>query len=452
MTQTLATQEKLYQDAFDRFEANGASHSPGWLRELREAAMSEFLELGFPIARRGNEEWKYTDVRPLAARPFPQPLAPRQSRRVGTAETRAATFGERRWHRLVFVDGALSRSLSSNPDASGLPHGVVVTDMADALKTHEGLIHENAARHAVPTANAFVALNTAFLYHGAFVYVPDGAAVEEPIHLVFITTRGQEAAFQPRVLVVTGKDASATVIESYLGLDGSPYFANAVVELALGRGANLRHYRVQRQSEAAYHICNTQARLTANSSFTDGNFDFGGGLTRNNLSLLIAEEGTSVKLHGLYMPTGTQHVDNQVIIDYHKGQGTAAEVYKGILNGKARSVFHGSIIVQPNAAKVNATQEDKNLLLSPECEADTKPAFWIYCDDVKCGHGAACGQVDPEALFYLRSRGLSEAAAKGLMVRGFAAGILDAIQLESLKKHLNDIVSARLEAWLGQET
>ncbi len=446
MTQTIATQEKLYQDAFDRFEANGASHSPGWLRELREAAMSEFLEVGFPVARRGNEEWKYTDVRPLAARPFPQPLAPGKP---SSAEIRTATFGERRWHRLVFVDGVLSRSLSSK---TPLPHGVVATDMADALKTHEGVIHENASRLAVPTDNAFVALNTAFLYHGAFVYVPNGVAVEEPIHLVFITTRGQEAAFQPRVLVVTGKDSSATVTESYVGLDNSPYFANAVVELALGQGSNLRHYRVQRQSEAAYHICNTQAHLTANSSFTDGNFDFGGGLTRNNLSLLIAEEGTSAKLHGLYMPTGIQHVDNQVIIDYHKGQGTAAEVYKGILNGKARSVFHGSIIVQPNAAKVNANQEDKNLLLSPDAEADTKPAFWIYCDDVKCGHGAACGQIDPEALFYLRSRGLSEAAAKGLMVRGFAAGILDAIQLESLKKHLNNIVSARLEAWLGNNS
>ncbi|MBI4340223.1 MAG: Fe-S cluster assembly protein SufD [Chloroflexi bacterium] len=447
MTQTIATQEGAYLEAFRAsLRTNGAHREPSWLGALRQSAMDRFMELRFPTARRGNEPWKYTDIRPLAATPFPMPAA------SGVAptrqEVRLATFGEDAWHTLVFVDGRSAPALSS---LKGLPQGVLVTGLAEAIASSEELVRPHLGRYAPCQDEAFVALNTAFLHSGAFVSIPDNAMVEQPIHLVFITTKGQEAAFHPRVLIVTGRDSSATVVESYLGAEGSRYFANVVVEAALGRGSALRHYRMQRQSEAAYHICNTQVNLTENSSFTDGNYDFGGGLVRNNLSLLIAEEGTLAQLHGLYMPTGDQHVDNQVIIDYHKGQGTAAEVYKGILNGRARSVFHGSIIVQPNAAKVSATQEDKNLLLSPDCEADTKPAFWIYCDDVKCGHGAACGQIDPNTLFYLRSRGLAEATAKGLMVRGFAAGILDAIRLDPLRGHVNDIVQARLEEWLGQQ-
>ncbi|MBI4311212.1 MAG: Fe-S cluster assembly protein SufD [Chloroflexi bacterium] len=443
MTQTLVTQELNYLEAFRALHENGAGRSPSWLKALRQSAMDRFMELRFPTARRGNEPWKYTDIRPLAARPFPMP-APAVAK-LSRQEVRRATFGETRWRRLVFVDGSLAPSLSSLKD---LPAGVTVSDLADAVLSHPDLVQQHLGRVAPFQDEAFVALNTAFIQHGAFVHIGDGVALDQPIHIIFITTTGQEAAFHPRVLIATGKDSSATVVESYLGQDGR-YFANLVVEIALGRGSALKHYRVQRQSDAAYHIANTHVELTANASYADGNFDFGGGLARNNLNVLVAGEGASARLHGLYMPTGEQHVDNQVIIDHHKGHSDVNEVYKGVLNGRSRSVFHGSIIVQPNAAKVNAHQEDKNLLLSPEAEADTKPAFWIYCDDVKCGHGAACGQIDPNALFYLRSRGLSEAAAKGLLVRGFAAGILDAIQLPALRKHVNDIASARLEEWLG---
>jgi Fe-S cluster assembly protein SufD len=446
MTQTLATQEHTYLEAFQAFQRNGAGHDPAWVQALRQSAMDRFVELGFPTARRGNEEWKYTDVRPLAATPFPLPSS--ASAKPTPQEVRLATFGERTWHRLVLVDGQPAPDLSS---LNGLPERVRVMGLAEAVASAGDLVQPHLARYAPHQSEAFAALNTAFLHHGAFVLIPDGVYVEQPIHLIFITTRGQQAAFHPRVLIVTGRDSSATVVESYLGLDNSRYFTNVVAEVALGRGSALKHYRIQRQSEASYHIATTQVNLTANSSFTNGAFDFGGGLVRNNLNVLVAEEGSNCALRGLYMPTGDQHVDNQVIIDHQVGHSDVKEVYKGILNGRARSVFHGSIIVRPHAAKVNATQEDKNLLLSPDAEADTKPAFWIYCDDVKCGHGAACGQIDPDALFYLRSRGLSEAAAKGLLVRGFAAGILDAIGLDGLRVHVNGIVQARLEEWLGQE-
>ena len=431
-----------YTAAFDSLEKDCSSTHP-WVQELRKSAFAKFNELGFPTARRGNEEWKYTDIRPLARHAF-RPAT--QSNAVDPAQLRPYNPGHDQWHLAVFVDGVFNPQLSS---LDSLPSGVTIESIASVLSGPGSVAEQHVAQHVVYDDNAFVALNTAFLQDGAFIHLDNGAMVEEPIHLMFITTaHDEEIDVYPRVLVLTGRDASASIIESHVGLSNDIYLSNAVTEIVLGAGASLRYYKMQRHSEKAYHITNTEAVLARDSYFSSVNIDLGGGLVRNNLNARMTEEGASTVLNGLYMVTETQHVDNQVIIEHIKGNTTANELYKGILDGKSRSVFHGSIIVREDAKGVNAYQVDKNLLLSKEAEAYTKPAFWVYTDDVRCGHGAACGQIDDEALFYLRSRGMDETTARNFVIHGFVAEVIDSIKQDQLRDHISGLVHSKLEDWL----
>ncbi len=448
MTQHSATQEKSYLKAFELFEKNGSAEDPLWAHKLRRAAISRFDTLGFPTARRGNEEWKYTDVRPIARMPFRLPVKTEPAN-LTTADLEGFTFGQLGWGRLVFVDGRYSRHLSS---LASLPADVRVINLAEAMRSPENLAEHHLAQHANYETNAFAALNTAFLHDGAVVQIPDGTLIEEPTLLLFVSTsQEQDTISHPRVLILTGKDSKATIIESYGSLTDGRYFTNAVTEIVLGAGSALTYHKIQTHSKQAFHITNTQVVLARDSSFSSMNIDIGGGLVRNNLNLLMGDEGSACTLNGLYMLDGSQHVDNQVIIDHAKPYTTSRELYKGILDGKSRSVFHGSIVVREGAIKVDARQEDKNLLLSPHAEADTKPAFWIYCDDVKCSHGAACGQLDENALFYLRSRGISEKLARTLLTRGFITEIINSIDNEPFRTHIDELVQTTLQEWLGDE-
>ena len=446
MTQRPATQEHAYLAALESFEQNGYANDPSWAHDLREAAMSRFQSLGFPTARRGNEEWKYTDVGPIAKAAFQSPdstVLPR----VDATDVKRAGLGEAGWSQLVFVNGSYAEELSS---VSSLPAGVMVVNLAEAMKSTPDLVQGHLAHYADYDANAFTALNTAFIHEGAFVHIPDGVLVEEPIRLLFLSTsQEQETVSHSRVLIVVGKGSKATIIEGYGGISDGGYFNNAVTEIVVGDGARVEYYKVQQQSDRAFHITTTDVALGRDSHFSSINIDLGGKLVRNNLNLLTQDEGSSCVLNGLYLVNGTQHVDNQVIIDHAKPYTTSRELYKGILDGKSRSVFHGSIIVREGAVKVNANQVDKNLLLSDQAEADTKPAFWIYCDDVKCGHGAACGHMDENALFYLRSRGIDEKTARGLLTRAFVSEVIESIANEPLRGQIDGLVQAKLQEWLG---
>ena len=447
VTQQPSTQVARYLEAFEAFQKNGAYSDPSWVSGLRNAAIAVFKDLGFPTTRRGNEEWKYTDIGPLARRPFHHLTTPSAHARLDAEALEPYTLGEYGWHRLVFVDGSYVEQLSY---LSSMPAGVTVTNLAEAMTTQADLTREHLAHHATYEANAFIALNTAFVHDGAFIHIPDRTVVEEPILLLFLyTSHAQDTVSHPRVLILAGEDSQASFIESYAGLFDGHYLTNAVTEVVAGAESSLNYYKLQQQSEQVFHITNTRVALSRNSSFSSVNIDLGGGLVRNNLDMLMGEEGGSCRLNGLYMVTGTQHVDNQVIVDHAKPYTTSRELYKGILDGKSRSVFHGSIIVREGAKKVDAHQEDKNLLLSDQAEADTKPAFWIYCDDVKCGHGASSGQIDEAALHYLRSRGIGEQAARSLLIRGFVTGIIDSIDCEPLRTHVDALVQSKLQDWLG---
>ena len=446
MTQRPASQEQSYLAALESFEQNSYANDPSWVHDLRRTAMIRFQSLGFPTARRGNEEWKYTDVGPIAKATF-QSLDATVLPRVDAADVKGASVGEAGWSQLVFVNGSYARELSS---VSSLPAGVMAVNLAEAMKSTPDLIQEHLAQYADYEINAFTALNTAFIHEGAFVHIPDDVLVEEPIRLLFLSTsQDEESVSHSRVLIVVGKNSKATIIDGYGGISDGRYFSNAVTEVVVGAGSRVEYYKIQQQSDKAFHITTTDVVLGRDSYFSSINIDLGGKLVRNNLNVLTQDEGSSCMLNGLYLVNGTQHVDNQIIIDHAKPYTTSRELYKGILDGKSRSVFHGSIIVREGAVKVNANQVDKNLLLSDQAEADTKPAFWIYCDDVKCGHGAACGQMDENALFYLRSRGIDEKTARGLLTRAFVSEVIQSISNEPLRGQIDGLVQAKLQEWLG---
>lgn len=318
--------------------------------------------------------------------------------------------------------------------------------LAEAVQAGGAIIEANLGRLATYDEDGFAALNTAFVHEGVFIQIPDHAELEQPIDVIFlVTARGHEAATQPRVLIVVGRDTRATVVETYASLDDSiQTLTNSVTEVVVGAGSALNRYTMQLQNEETYGVATTHVEVQENANFTSVYTDIGGALIRNNLSVDMVGEGAYCTLNGSYIVSRSQHIDNQVIIDHKVGHTGARELYKGILDGKSRSVFHGSIIVREGAAKVDALQEDKNLLLSNEAEADTKPAFWIYCDDVRCGHGAACGAIDDDAVFYLRSRGLNEEAARQLLIRGFIAEIVDTIKHEEVRQHVDRLVSQKL--------
>ncbi len=444
MAQQIASVDRYIQ-AFDALSRDGFARDPSWLQDLRKAALLKFGEMGFPTARRGNEEWKYTNVGPLSRVPF-RPLPSSTPAPIERGDMERFAFGEPQWPRLVFVDGAYAEALSS---VASLPAGVSVLSLVEAMAAQGPLLERHLARYAAYETRAFTALNTAFLRDGALVHIPDGVVVEAPIHLLFLFTTGEpDLASHPRVLILTGKGSQATVVESYGGLGEGRYLSNAVTEIAVGPGSVVKHYKVQRHSEQAYHIGATDVALSRDASFTSVSVDLGGGLVRNDLNVLMGDEGASCVLNGIYLVTRSQHVDNQVIVDHAKPYTTTREVYKGVLGGKARSVFHGSIIVREGARKVDARQEDRNLLLSPHAEADTKPAFWIYCDDVKCAHGATCGQINEDALFYLGSRGIGEEEARNMLTRAFVVEVINSIGSEPLRTRIDELAMAKLkELW-----
>jgi Fe-S cluster assembly protein SufD len=443
MTQQLQTQQQQTAPFLEAYQALQGAHSaaPDWLRQVREAAMARFQELGFPTARRGNEAWKYTDIRPVVSAGL-APVVPDAPMAVTQADLASFSFGEPHWNLLVFVDGRFAPSLSA---VQALPRGVHLGGLAGAVATDADLVQAHLAHYAGYQDHAFAALNTAMARDGAFIYVPDEADVKVPVRVLYLSSaQGDQAVAYPRTLVVVGRDARVTLIEIYGALTGGRYLANAVTEVMVGQGASVRHYRLQRHSESAFHVGATNVVQTEGSSYHTFALDLGGGLVRNDLNVLLDGEYASCAIGGAYLVTRRQHLDNHAIIDHATPHTTSQELYKGVLNGRSRAVFHGSIIVRPNAQKVDSRQEARNLLLSPEAEADSQPAFWIYADDVKCSHGAASGKIDENSLFYLRARGIGEQEARALLTHAFVAEVTDTIGNEAFRSHVEDLVDDRL--------
>ncbi|MGI9066069.1 MAG: Fe-S cluster assembly protein SufD [Pyrinomonadaceae bacterium] len=445
MVTEIITRENSYHEAFRALQETQPDTPGSWLKRLRESAMESFQELGFPSVK--DEEWKYTNVAPIARIDF-KPATSIRAARFGSDDGELATFGcvEAKDSQLVFVNGILRSDLCS---LTGLPPEVVAMDLSQAISDdrYGEIAWKHLAQQADYVANGFTALNTAFISHGVFVCIPKGVIVEAPIHLLFISDDVQTANF-PRVLLVAEENSSATVIESYAGTRDASYFTNAVVELVLKDGARLEHYKVQRESARAFHVATTMIDLGSNSSYDATTITFGAELSRHDINATMDNEGAECWVDGLYLVTTGQHADTHSLIDHRKPHCTSHQLYKGILDGKSRAVFNGKVFVRHDAQKTDAMQTNKNLLLSNEARVDTKPQLEILADDVKCAHGAAVGQIDEDELFYLQTRGIHHDLARNLLTYGFAEEVIGKIKIESIRAQLDEAVLNRLNARL----
>jgi Fe-S cluster assembly protein SufD len=424
-----------------------ASGEPAWLTTARRAALTRFQLLGFPTAR--NEEWRFTPLAPLVETSF-QPAA---NASAAIAATDLAPFVVRGIGAtyLVFVNGRYAGELSAEMSEGGrsVPGGVLVSPLAAALDRAEtaSLLERHLARYAPFSKEPFTALNTAFVEDGAVVSVPNNIVLPGPVWIVYYSTASSPTVSHPRTLVVAGANSQATIIETYAGAAGDQYFTNAVTEIAAGENAHLQHYRVQRESRAAYHVAATRVQLARNAVFAQQNFMFGGAIARSDVSAKLDDEGIECTLNGLYLGDGERLVDNHTAIDHAQPHCASHEIYKGMLDGRARGVFNGKIFVRQDAQKTDAKQTNQVLLLSDDATINTKPQLEIFADDVKCTHGATVGQIDAEALFYLRARGIGEAEARALLVHAFASDIIDRVTIEPLREQLE----AALLGYLGSK-
>jgi Fe-S cluster assembly protein SufD len=416
------------------FADRAFANVPAWLPPLQRAAQSRFAEIGFPD--RNDEEWRFTDVRPIAEIPF-HPATTHS----GSRET-VDTFAFEGVPQIVFVNGRYSAELST---IGSLPQGARVMPLSEALRNNSSLLEPHLGRYTDFERQPFVALNTAHFDEGAFVYLPRGVVIEEPLHLLYIATESHAAA-HPRTLIVAEENSQATLVESYAGLEDAVYLTNAVTEVVLAENAHIDHYKLQRESESAFHIAQMNVRLKRSSNFSSHSITFGGAITRNEVNALLAAENIECTLNGLYLANGRRLVDNHTAIDHAMPRCNSHEVYKGILDDRSRGIFNGKIFVRQDAQKTDAKQTNRTLLLSEDAQINTKPQLEIFADDVKCTHGATVGQLDANQLFYLRSRGLPLQDARALLVYAFASDIVSRIKVEPVREALDAQLLVRLPA------
>jgi Fe-S cluster assembly protein SufD len=433
----IASGTDLYLSAFEQLERDAAA-APAWLRDLRRAGIDRFSAVGFPTTK--NEEWKHTSVAPIAGTAFE--LAANGAARVSSADIAAFDLGDAVAARVVFVNGRFAPALSA---ARELPSGAVVSSLAAALKGEPGRIEGLLGRLARHENSAFTALNTAFVSDGAFVSIPAHAVVEGVIHLLFLSSAGSQATVShPRVLIVAGENSQLRLVESYEGIHGGRSFTNAVTEIMVGQNAVVDHYKLQRELVDAYHVAAMHVKTVRGSTFSSHSLAFGGAIVRNDVTVVLAGEGGDCTVNGLYLSDAQRLVDNHTTIDHAMPHCDSHEIYKGILGGRARGVFNGKIIVRPDAQKTDAKQTNKALLLSDEATINTKPQLEIFADDVKCTHGATVGQLEEDAIFYLRSRGLSYQDARDILIHAFAGDILNRVRIEPLKAQLEATLQSSL--------
>lgn len=423
-----------YLAEFDQFQE---TVERDWFSEQRQSALKLFIETGFPSSRL--ENWKYTDVRPIAKQSFSNVST---TTSITTEEIDAIRFQDIDCYELVFINGVYSKEHSR---LDGLTENIVIENMADALAKDKDLLEKHLSQYADNNVSPFTALNTAFIQHGTYINVPKNTVVDKPINILYLSKdNAQPLATHPRNLVIMGEHAEATLIENYIGLDDANYFTNVVTEVSLSTASILKHYKIQQESVNAYHIGNLNVTQGKDSLFKSHSISLGGSLVRNDIYGQLAAEGASIVLNGLYMTDGKQHVDNHTRVDHLKPNTHSTENYRGVLNGKSRGVFNGKVVVHPQAQKIEAHQNNANLLLSDDAEIDTKPELEIYADDVKCSHGATVGQLDKNMLFYLRSRAIDEDTARSLLTYAFVNEIISDISLVPIKNRLEHLIIGQL--------
>ena len=425
-----------YLAEYERFRESPAAATAA----PRRAQALEFLQThGFPTRRM--EQWKYTDVTPITRRKFTIGNAIATSADAALVDN--LRFAELDCHELVFINGNFSEQLSR---LGQLPSGAVVRPLQTNAEDNAALPEHYFGEEEI--AQAFTALNAAFLNDGALVHLPQGTELSKPLHIIYFSTERNNAdtpqMSHPRNLIALGAHASASIIETYAGVPEAEYLTNSHTSILAQAGARLDYYKIQQESQRAYHVGATRIRQDADSRVDSHALTLGGKLARWDIDVDLDEPGAEVMLNGLYLGNNSQHVDNHTLIRHKQPHTTSNEHYRGVLNGRARAVFNGKVIVHEQAQKTEAHQSNANLLLSGAAEVDTKPELEIYADDVKCSHGATVGRLDESMLFYLRSRAINEDTARSLLTYAFADEIISDIRFPELRVRLEQGIAGEL--------
>ena len=433
-----ATARDHYLSEFGRIQADLPGRRLPWLARMRERALAQFAETGFPTTRQ--EDWKYTNVAPFETRLFS--AADRSREIFATAPFEALTLAD--CHLLVFINGYYAPALSR---LGPLPAGATISSLSEMLEHQPGGLEDLLTQGGQSYPTGFAALNAAFMGDGVYIHLAPGVSLDCPVHLVFVGT-APGLAVHLRNLVVAEQDSRAVIVEHYDAPGDAPggagYFTNAVTDIIAQRGAEIEHHKLQQESSKAFHIATVNVAQSLASRVASGSFAFGGGLSRTDINVRLNAERAECRLDGLYLAAGRQHVDHHTRIDHFMPRGVSREYYKGVLDGAARAVFNGKVIVHPHAQGSDAQQVNKNLLLSDDAEVDTKPELEIYADDVKCSHGATVGQLDADQLFYLRSRGVDSASARELLIYAFAEDVIARIKVAPLRARLENLLRGRM--------
>jgi len=428
---------KWYQSKFEAFEQslNGAKSTQ--VHAIRRDAMHRFVELGFPTTRQ--EEWRFTNVLPITKIEF-QPILRYELNGVTKQDIQRYILDDA--VRLVFVNGIFSPELS---DIGSLPTGMEAGNLTEILNNHPKIIQPYINHLAIGEENAFTALNTSFLWNGAYISVPQRTVLESPIQLLFIATdREQVYIAQPRNIIIAGIDSQFKIVETYIGLAKNTYLTNTVTEIVLGDNSVVEHDKIQIEGMNAYHIGTTHLQMNAASRYTSNVISLGGSIVRNNLTACFNAENAECILNGLSLGKGTQVVDNHTVIDHAKPHCSSHELYKSILDDASKGIFNGKVFVRKDAQKTDAKQTNKTLLLSDDATINTKPQLEIFADDVKCTHGATIGQLDDEQIFYLRSRGIGLNDARDILTSAFASDVINRITIEPFRLQVEQMIHDRL--------
>jgi Fe-S cluster assembly protein SufD len=427
-TQSLET----YAEGFSGLQKDATGLELPWLRKLRQDGFARFNLVGFPTLR--DEDWRFTNLAPIVQTPFrltrnghslPSHRQLQPFRMPGAAST------------LVFVDGRFAPGLSS---LGKLARGVYIAGLAAELVKNPAAVEPHLGRYLDTQRDAFAALNTAFVEDGAFIHIEKSVVVEAPIHLLYVSTPHDfPAVSHPRNLIVAEEDSQATIVEDYVSLGGKA-LSNTVTELVAGDHSVISHYMIEREDVEAFNVSTLRIQQGRSADVASHSVLIGGALVRNNVHPVLAGEGGECLINGLFVGGDRQHLDNYMLVEHASPHCGSRQFYNGILAGNAHGVFHGRIVVHKDAQKTDAKQTNRNLLLSDTAQIDTKPQLEIYADDVKCTHGATIGQIEGDALFYLRSRGIDETAARHLLLMAFATECLDRMKEGPARAHVESLI------------
>ncbi len=427
MNTTIISPKEKFLEAFSSSDVNGG---------VGIDAMESIKNLDFPTTR--NENWKYTRVAPIIKHDYKI-----YKNTKANLDIESYKIPGLKANVLVFVNGyfAPEKSIVFSNEKN-----LIITNIAQARKDYFSILESYFAKLADHRNEIFTAINTAYSEDGTFIYVPDNTIVELPIHLVYLT-EGDSVISQPRNIIVSGKSSSAKVIITHESIGDGKSFTNSVTEIWVKENAHLSIDKVQYESDNSSHISTEQVYQQSNSNFTINTVTLNGGLVRNNLNIELDAPNCESNLYGLYLLKGNQHVDNHTLVDHKKPHCNSNELYKGIMDDKSTGVFNGKVFVRPDAQKTNAFQSNSNILLSDDATINSKPELEIYADDVKCSHGSTTGQMDKEAIFYLRARGLGEDSARNMLMYAFASDVIDNIKVDPLKEKINTFLEKKFSAF-----